>query len=99
MVAEAELQLARLSKMGDSLEKINASIEWEIFREPIQRRIRKPNSGKGGRPPWDEILIENADGDNDEWKKKQELANKFIEPALGIYFTKLGVNPFEGVEA
>ena len=43
-------------------------------------------------------LFENADGDNDEWKKKQELANKFIEPALGIYFTKLGVNPFEGVE-
>ena len=57
MVAEAELQLARLSKMGDSLEKINASIEWEIFRGPIQRRIRKPNSGKGGRPPWDEILM------------------------------------------
>jgi len=27
IVAEAELQLARLNKMGDSLEKINASID------------------------------------------------------------------------
>jgi len=35
---------------------------------------------------------------SDTWKQKQDLANKFIEPALGAYFTRLGINPFEGVE-
>ena len=34
-----------------------------------------------------------------KWKQKQERANKFIEPALGAYFTKLDINPFEEVES
>ncbi len=39
------------------------------------------------------------EGLNHKWKEKQDLANAFIEPALGIYFSKLGVNPFqEGTE-
>jgi len=53
----AEMQLARLSQMGDSLEKINEAIDWEIFREPIKTRIRKTDYSKGGRPAWDEILM------------------------------------------
>ena len=53
----AEMQLARLSKMGDSLEKINEVIDWEIFRAPIRNRIRKTDYSQGGRPPWDEILM------------------------------------------
>lgn len=35
------------------------------------------------------------DGQNNEWKQKQALANVYIGSALDIYFTKLGVNPFE----
>jgi len=53
----AEVQLARLTKMGDSLEKINEMIEWEIFRVPIRNRIRKADYSQGGRPSWDEILM------------------------------------------
>ena len=52
-----ELQLARLSKMGDSLEKINEIIDWEIFRSPIRKKIRKEDYSKGGRPPLDEIMM------------------------------------------
>ena len=36
----ADIQLERLSKLGDPLERINAAIDWEIFREPIVKRIR-----------------------------------------------------------
>ena len=32
---------------------------------------------------------------NQEWKQKQDRANVFIEPALGAYFSNLGVNPFQ----
>jgi len=53
----ADLQLARLSKMGDSLEKINGAIDWEIFRAPIRKKIRKPDYSQGGRPPIDEIVM------------------------------------------
>ena len=57
MLNGAEIQLARLSKMGDSLEKINALIDWEIFRSPIRKKIRKEDYSKGGRPPLDEIMM------------------------------------------
>ena len=52
-----EIQLARLSKLGDPLEKINETIDWEIFRYSIRKRVRKPDYLKGGRPPYDEILM------------------------------------------
>jgi len=57
MLDGAEIQLARLSKMGDSLEKINKLIDWEIFRSPIVNRIRKADYSLGGRPALDEILM------------------------------------------
>ena len=41
-------------------------------------------------------MAENAD-ENDKWKRKQDIANEFIKPALGVYFAKMGINPFEGV--
>lgn len=37
------------------------------------------------------------DGPDPE-QKQQTLADAFIAPALGAYFDKLGLNPFEGVE-
>jgi IS5 family transposase len=50
-------QLERLTKLGDPLEKMNAAIDWEIFRAPIRKRVRKENYSKGGRPPIDEIMM------------------------------------------
>jgi len=32
-----------------------------------------------------------------KWKTKQDIANSFIEPALGAYFSNIAYNPFEGV--
>ncbi|MHB8063891.1 MAG: MerR family DNA-binding protein, partial [Ruminiclostridium sp.] len=37
----------------------------------------------------------NFNGPDNEWKQKQAIANAFIEPALGVYFTTLGYNPLE----
>ncbi len=34
------------------------------------------------------------DSTDPQWQQKQAAANEFIEPALDIYFTKLGINPF-----
>jgi IS5 family transposase len=57
MLNGADIQLDRLSKLGDPLEKINETIDWEIFRHSIRRRVRKADYSKGGRPPLDEILM------------------------------------------
>ena len=59
---------------------------------------------------WD-MILEFTDGDaamlpklmqmgengelNREWKQKQAKANVFIEPALGAYFSNLGIDPFQ----
>lgn len=37
MMFGADVQLERLSKLGDPLEKLNAAIDWEIFRAPIKK--------------------------------------------------------------
>ena len=57
MLYGADTQLERLSKLGDPPEKINAAIDWEMFRTPIVKRIRKEEYSKGGRPPTDEVLM------------------------------------------
>ena len=32
------------------------------------------------------------------WEEQQKIINAYLEPALQVYFSKLGVNPFEEVE-
>ena len=34
-------------------------------------------------------------GADNAWQQKQALVNRYIEPALGAYFSRLGINPFE----
>lgn len=51
-----ETQLERLEKLGDPLIKINETIDWEMFRKPIETAIRKDMS-KGGRPPYDAVMM------------------------------------------
>ena len=53
----SQIQLEKLEKMGDPLIEINKIINWEIFREPLENALRKPDYSKGGRPPWDVILM------------------------------------------
>jgi IS5 family transposase len=52
-----ETQLARLDKIGDPLVRINQVIDWEIFRAPLERAVRTADHSKGGRPPYDVILM------------------------------------------
>jgi len=89
----ADTQLDRLSKMGDPLEKINSAIDWEIFREPIENRIRKENYSKGGRPPYDSIFMfkiimlqdwNNTSDENTEYLINDRLSfQRFLGMELG----------------
>lgn len=46
-----------LSKFGDPLEKINAVIDFEVFRNLIETGLCFSDGSKGGRPPYDAVLM------------------------------------------
>ena len=39
--------------------------------------------------------IGNIDTAANAWEERQKIVNDYLEPALQVYFSKLGVNPFE----
>lgn len=54
---EESLRLEKLSKLGDSLEKLNHAIDWEIFRPRLTKVFKKQAKGTGGRPPYDYLML------------------------------------------
>lgn len=42
--------------------------------------------------------IGNIDTATNAWEERQKIVNNYLEPALQVYFSKVGVNPFEEVE-
>jgi IS5 family transposase len=50
-------KLEKLSRLGDSLEKLNKYINWERFRGILTRALKKEAQGPGGRPPFDYVMM------------------------------------------
>ena len=54
---DIEERYAFLSKSGDPLEKLNAVMDWEIFRNDLDKALKRSDRTKGGRPPFDAVLM------------------------------------------
>ncbi len=54
---DESLRLEKLSKLGDSLEKLNHAIDWELFRPKLTKVFKKQAKGAGGRPPYDYVML------------------------------------------
>ena len=54
---DESLRLEKLSELGDSLERLNNAIDWEIFRPTLNKVFKKQAKGAGGRPPYDYLLL------------------------------------------
>jgi IS5 family transposase len=52
-----EDRLEKLSKLGDPLEKLNESINWDVFKGPIKEALSREAKGLGGRPAYDSVLM------------------------------------------
>lgn len=52
-----DLRLSKLSKLGDPLERLAEGIDFEQFRSFLEEKLTKPTKGKGGRPPYDYVLM------------------------------------------
>lgn len=52
-----EERLAELSAKGDDLERLNNLIDFEMFRPDLERAVPRSDGSKGGRPPFDHVLM------------------------------------------
>lgn len=46
-----------LCAAGDPLERLAAVVDFEVFRGPLVAALRRSVRGKGGRPPFDPVLM------------------------------------------
>ena len=54
---DVEDRLAGLSKKGDDLERLAAVVDFELFRPELERAVPRADRSKGGRPPFDDVLM------------------------------------------
>lgn len=54
---DLEDRYAQLSKAGDPLEKLASVVDFEPFRYRIVKALKRSDGAKGGRPPYDPILM------------------------------------------
>jgi len=48
---------AKLLKTRDFLERVNSLVEWEAFRAVLDNALARKDNRKGGRPPYDAVLM------------------------------------------
>ncbi len=54
---DVEERLAGLSKKGDDLERLAAVVDFELFRQEMEAAVPRADRSKGGRPPFDHVLM------------------------------------------
>ena len=50
-------RLKDLSAKGDDLERLKGLVDFEMFRPALQHAVPRSDRGKGGRPPFDHVLM------------------------------------------
>jgi len=50
-------RLRSLSEAGDPLERLSTVIDFELFRPELEAVLGRRDRGKGGRPPYDAVLM------------------------------------------
>ena len=50
-------RLKDLSAKGDDLERIKALVDFEMFRPDLEAAVPRSDRSKGGRPPFDHVLM------------------------------------------
>jgi len=52
-----ELQLEKINAHNPPLQKLDAVIDWELFRQPIESALYVEPKAPGGRPPFDRLMM------------------------------------------
>jgi IS5 family transposase len=54
---DGDERLEWLSAAGDPLERLAAVVDFELFRGELERALKRSDRTKGGRPPYDAVLM------------------------------------------
>ena len=54
---DVDERLQRLSDLGDQLEAYAATVDFEMFRSPLEAALAYPDGMKGGRPAYDAVMM------------------------------------------
>jgi transposase, IS5 family len=54
---DVDERLKELSAKGDHLERLNAIVDFELFRPDLVRAVPRSDGSKGGRPPFDHVFM------------------------------------------
>jgi IS5 family transposase len=54
---DQDIRLSKLSQLGDPLEMLNNGVDFEIFRVILEENLSKNPKGKGGRRPFDYVMM------------------------------------------
>ena len=54
---DAEERLRWLSASGDPLVRLRAVVDFEAFRGELEAALPRADRSRGGRPPWDAVLL------------------------------------------
>ena len=54
---DVDERLADLSAKGDDLERVKALVDFELFRPALEAAVPRADRSKGGRPPFDHVLM------------------------------------------
>ena len=56
-VFDIDERLKELSTKGDDLERLKAVVDFEMFRPAVEAAVSRKDRAKGGRPPFDSVLM------------------------------------------
>jgi IS5 family transposase len=54
---DVEERLKELSAKGDDLERLDAIVDFELFRSDLARAVPRSDGAKGGRPAFDHVFM------------------------------------------
>lgn len=54
---DIEYQLRKIKSKNPPLQRLNALIDWEMFRHSLDEAIPDKTGAQGGRPPYDNVLM------------------------------------------
>lgn len=54
---DVDERLAELSAKGDDLERVKTLVDFELFRPALEAAVPRADRSKGGRPPFDHVLM------------------------------------------
>jgi transposase, IS5 family len=54
---DVDERLSALSAKGDDLERVKSLVDFEMFRPALEMAVPRADRSKGGRPPFDHVLM------------------------------------------